>query len=109
MFPNRLAWPPDLPITVFCVPLTPSVVLPLTSVPALAIFRFSALVRSTVSLGDGGWLKPPGTDWALYGNGCGLPPTLLLLPGTAFACTASIVLSTDVLAVCAGAKPSGAP
>src|SRR3954451_23280130 len=81
MFPNRFAWPPDLPMTMFCEPLTPLALLScLTSVPAGAMPRDSALVRRTVSFGDGGCVNPPGVDCAEYGNGCGLPPTLSLLP-----------------------------
>src|SRR2546423_11432379 len=117
MFPNRFAWPPDLPMTMFCEPAVPSVlVVWLTWVPGLAICSDSAFVRSTVSAGDGGWVKPPGSDDAEYGNGCVAPPTWLLsTDGTPvialLAWMASIALFTFgfVLAMCAGAKPSGVP
>src|SRR3954471_2584341 len=87
MFPNRLAWPPDLPMTMFCEPETPLVVLLLTSVPAPATLSFNAFVRRTVSLVLGGCVNPPGVDCAVYGNGVTLPPTLSSLPGILLATT----------------------
>src|SRR3954447_19944007 len=91
MFPNRFAWPPDLPMTMFCEPDTPLVFRScLTSVPAAATPRASAFVRRTVSFVLGGWVKPPGVDCAVYGNGDGLPPTLESLPAALLGTTLSI-------------------
>src|SRR5438067_2262969 len=82
MLPNRLAWPPDLPMTMFwlpCGPLAePSVWL--TSVPGDAICSASGAVRSTVSPTDGGWENVPGVLCDEYGNGCDDGPRLSELP-----------------------------
>src|SRR3954452_16817006 len=104
MFPNRFAWPPDLPMTMFCEPLTPLALLScLTSVPTGAMPRDSALVRRTVSFGLGGCVNPPGVDCDVYGDGCGLRTTLSLLP-TALPAVTLLIESTPGFT---GRKPAG--
>src|SRR3954451_17790790 len=100
MFPNRLAWPPDLPMTMFWpfwrggfVELYWLLLEPLfgtrlgTVVPGSAICSFRAVVRSTASFTFGA-VTPfgPKPD----GNGLGLPPRALLSPGFLLATSWSI-------------------
>src|SRR4051812_36193402 len=79
MFPNRLAWPPDLPITRFWEPIGPfgDVLLWSTTVPGAATFRLSAFVRRTVFLTA---LLNVG-DCGPAGKGVGLGPTTSWSPG----------------------------
>src|SRR4051812_36490146 len=80
MFPNRFAWPPDLPSTMFCEPWGPLPSLWLTSVPAGAMPSDSGAVRKIVSPTLGGWVNPPGVLCDEYGKGVDDGPRLSELP-----------------------------
>src|SRR3954453_2517310 len=82
MFPNRFAWPPDLPIWMFCEPETCSGELltfaALTTSPAGATPRDRELVRRTTLAALPAEVLRPGSWAPACGNGVELAPTLLL-------------------------------